>query len=103
MRPPSDAGPAVEDVVARIHQFSPMLAGRNSLPPIVENNTTTNEAPVIESFLKTKAPVDDQDTTTGPTISSSKPLPSISPKLQSFNKALEHITRSVVILFNANW
>lgn len=87
MRPPSDPGPPVEDVVSRINQFSPRIAGRTSqLPPIIETDMTTNSIPVLESFLP-NAPT----TPTGK--QSVKPLPSITPKQESFSKALDNITR----------
>ena len=89
MRPPSDPGPPVEDVVNRINQFSPRIPGRTSqLPPIAEADIATTSAPVLESFLPKDASPDIQKPP-------SKPLPSISPKQESFNKALDNITRFV--------
>lgn len=76
MRPPSGPGPAVEEVVARIEQTSPRIMSRsNPLPPIAET--------VIEPAVAEK--VDGRP--------SSKPLPAIPKQQESFNKALENITR----------
>ena len=87
MRPPSCPGPAVEEVVSRINQFSPRIPGITSqLPPIPETDTAAMNAPVLESFLP--APPSAEN----PKLAS-KPLPSITPKQESFNKALENITR----------
>ena len=89
MRPPDDPGPPVEEVVSRIEAFSPRIPTRASLPPIAE--TATNEQPAFvnaEHAAFDNIPQPIQSIKTPP-----KPLPSIPPKQQSFNKALENITR----------
>ena len=79
MRPPDDPGPPVEEVVSRIEAFSPRIPTRASLPPIAE--TATNEQP---AFVNAEHAATDN---------MPQPIPSIPPKQQSFNKALENITR----------
>lgn len=93
MRPISAAGPAVEEVIARIEQFSPRIKVRPSLPPIAEAESMANNAPVLESFIKPE-PEKPLPVPSPIQSKSAKPLPAIS-RQQGFNKALENITRLV--------
>lgn len=83
MRPPSDPGTPVDNVMSRIEQTSARLP--RALPPIQEVINKEMEVcaepitePVIADALKP---------------ASSSPLPAIPKQQQSFNKALENITR----------
>lgn len=87
--PPSHPGPDVDEVVNRIEAFSPRIPTRASLPPIAETLVLEQPAVVNSDYTADIIP---------PAVNSikapPKPLPSIQPKQQqSFNKALENITR----------
>lgn len=97
MHPPAHPGPDVDEVVERINQFSPRMSGRGSLPPISESAniepvtipTDPPAANAADAAVLQNEPIAMQP------IKTPKPLPSIPPKQQSFNKALENITRYV--------
>lgn len=83
MRPPSAPGPPVEEVVSRIERTSARISKPVALPPIAESAEKALPEPEA-------AQSSNQNELLKP---SSKPLPSIPKQQDSFNKALENITR----------